>query len=81
MKDTLSCGKCGSRRVVEVKGNSMNQMCKINLSKWGMYHGVLDRYICCQCGYTEEYVQLTKSFNKWAQKKIAEQGGEFEEYV
>lgn len=81
MKDTLNCGKCGSRHVIEVKGSKMQQTSSIPLTKWSMKTAILDRYICSQCGYTEEYVQLTAGFKKWAQKELQKNEDRYDDYV
>ena len=59
----------------------MNQYQKIPLHKWNIRSAILDRYICADCGYTEEYVQLTDSFKKWANKTWKETGGLYDEFV
>jgi predicted nucleic-acid-binding Zn-ribbon protein len=81
MKVSRQCPKCHSRKVIEVVGHNYNQNQTIPLHKWNMKHAILDRYICADCGYTEEYVQLTSTFRKWADKTWAESDGRFDEYV
>jgi len=54
--------------VVRIKGQRYNQNQVISLSKWATVNAVLDRYICTSCGYTEEWVQLDKKFNRWVSK-------------
>ncbi|MCP3928704.1 MAG: hypothetical protein GY705_06340 [Bacteroidetes bacterium] len=73
MRYSLICPKCESNEVIEVKGSSINQQQRIPLNKWGVQYAILDRYICTSCGYTEEFVQQTKSFKKWSGKMLEEQ--------
>lgn len=70
MRNSFQCPKCHSRAVIEVIGSSMNQQTKIPLTKWSFKNATLDRYICADCGYTEEFVQLTKNFKSWARKNL-----------
>ncbi len=70
MRFSYKCPKCNSNDVVEVIGSNINQMQKIALNKWSMTQAVLDRYLCANCGYTEEYVQLTDSFKRWARQQL-----------
>lgn len=81
MKASLRCPKCQSNYVIVVVGHNMNQHQKIPLHKWNYRNAILDRYICADCGYTEEYVQLNERFNKWAEKTWEESGGKYDEYV
>ncbi|MEM9918869.1 MAG: hypothetical protein AAF990_12280 [Bacteroidota bacterium] len=81
MRYTLRCPKCDSKNVVEVIGANINQQQKIPLTKWSMRSATLDRYICADCGYTEEYVQLTDTFKKWARKRLNEQERRYDDYV
>lgn len=81
MRYSLKCPKCTSQRVVEVIGSSMNQHQKIPLSKWSIKNATLDRYICVDCGYTEEFVQLSDSFKKWANKTLQNQDPKYDDFV
>ncbi len=81
MRYTHQCPKCSSHNVVEVKGSNMNQYQKIPLNKWSLKNAILDRYICTDCGYTEEFVQLTDNFKKWARKALRDQNYKYDDYV
>lgn len=70
MKYNFTCPKCNSRKVLEVIGSNLNQYQKIPLNKWSVKNAILDRYICADCGYTEEFVQLSESFQRWADKTL-----------
>ncbi len=55
MKKTNTCPKCGSHEILRVKdtgtGNASNALVL------GMLSAVwLPRYVCCDCGYVEEWV-------------------------
>ena len=81
MKYSLKCPKCNSTRVVEVIGSNLNQHQRIPLNKWSIKNAVLDRYICADCGYTEEFVQLSENFQKWADKTMGIQKRNFDDFV
>lgn len=70
MRTSFQCPKCNSYDVVEVIGSNINQHQRIPLNKWSIKNAVLDRYICTSCGYTEEFVQLTDNFKRWARKQL-----------
>ena len=81
MRFSYKCPKCNSNDVVEVIGSNINQMQKIALNTWSMKQAVLDRYLCANCGYTEEYVQLTDSFKRWARQQLDGQDRKYDDYV
>ena len=81
MRFTYKCPKCDSDAVLEIIGSNLNQHTKIPLTKWSMKNAVLDRYICTDCGYTEEYVQLSPNFKKFAQKNLGSQNRKFDDFV
>ena len=65
MKQSQTCPKCGSREVIRI----MEATPHINDNGNHIYCGIFNqasiwRYICCDCGYTEQYV------NKLDIKKI-----------
>ena len=75
MKVTHHCPKCDSYRIVKVKGSQYKQHSIGATSKWGLNVAIIDRYFCMDCGYTEEYAQLTPKFLKWAEAEYQKQGG------
>ncbi len=81
MRYSYQCPKCQSRDVVEVTGSTMNTYQKIPLTKWSMKHAVLDRYICTDCGYTEEFVQLSDKFKKTARRMLDQQDRKYDDFV
>ncbi len=81
MRYTFLCPKCNSNAVIEIIGSNVNQHTKIPLNKWSLRNAILDRYICTECGYTEEYIQLTDSFKKWLQKNKGNQSRTYDDFV
>jgi len=81
MRFSYECPKCASKEVLEITGSDMNSFQKIPLNKWSIKNAVLDRYICIECGYTEEWVQLSESFKKWAKKTLKQQERKFDDFV
>lgn len=68
MRHSKQCPKCGNRDIIEVSNDGYPEM-----SYKGIMTGisilsnvVLHRYICCGCGYTEEWI------NKGSIQKIRE---------
>ena len=68
MRNTQQCPKCESTDVIMIEGQRFNQTQIISLTKWGAANAVLDRYLCANCGFTEEWIQLDKKFMKWVEK-------------
>lgn len=61
MKQSKTCPKCGSKEVILVMAHSGSHIyCGHNT------HATVWHYICCDCGYSEQYV------NKPDIKKIRE---------
>ena len=81
MRNTFLCPKCGSSQVIEVKGSSMNQQTLIPLNKWSFKNATLDRFICADCGYTEEWVQRTEKFKRWAKELLFKQKQNRDDFV
>jgi len=68
MKHTYQCPKCESIDVIKIEGQRFNQNQIISLTKWAVSSAVLDRFLCTNCGYTEEWIQLNSKFKKWVAK-------------
>ena len=66
VKNTHECPKCGTHDVIRIAATKLNN--RIVLDAWGMASAGLDRYICYQCGFTEEWIQIDKKFDKWVSK-------------
>ena len=69
MKNTKTCPKCGSSDVVEVIGGSRYY----NMIPAGlMTTARVDRWVCCSCGYAEEWIdpeKLQKLRENWKTSK------------
>lgn len=74
MKNSFQCPKCNSTEVVEVLGQRFSQQ-NVPLNTWQTKIGIQDRYICCNCGYTEEYTRLNDDFKNWAKGALKKQRG------
>ena len=83
MKASHHCPKCNSTRIVKFEGSQFKQHTIAANSKWGMTVAVIDRYFCADCGYTEEYAQLSPKFKKWANAQLDKQGldGDYDGFV
>ena len=80
MKNTFQCPKCHSTDVIRIEGQRFNQNQIISLSKWATTNAVLDRYLCTECGYTEEWIQIDDKFKKWVTKN-RDKGNLLSDYV
>jgi len=79
MKHTHRCPKCQSLEVLKVAGSIWSTTRSIAVNNWETKKIALDRYICFDCGYTEEYAVIDDNLRKWARKRIDKQdfGGDF----
>ena len=62
MKNMKSCSKCNSRTIVKIPGKFGAYGCGNNIT-WGftVFSGVtVTRYLCCECGYSEEWIDNNK---------------------
>ena len=60
MKQKKLCPKCGSRDILRVPGNAGAYGSGNNIpTGWSIFSAVLvHRYVCCDCGYSEEWIDL-----------------------
>lgn len=58
MKNTCKCRKCGGTHILEVPGSSGAYGAGNNIQVgWTTMSAVLvNRYVCCSCGYIEEWI-------------------------
>ncbi|MDX1408935.1 MAG: hypothetical protein R3330_12395 [Saprospiraceae bacterium] len=68
MKDSYQCPKCTSTEVIRIEGNRLNQNQVVSLTKWGTATVVLDRLLCTNCGFTEEWIKIDDKFRRWLDK-------------
>ena len=74
MKNTKTCPKCNGRNIISIKndghpdgtfGNNIQN--KLTILSGVVY---VKRYICCDCGYTEEWVDINDIKTLMSSKKI-----------
>ena len=57
MKNTRKCPKCGSEEVLKAKGRELRDrgqnILPLGMGNWAR----IDRWVCCTCGYSEEWVE------------------------
>ena len=58
MKNTKLCPKCNSREIVRIDGNAGAYGSGNNIPLGATIFSAVkvNRYICCRCGYTEEWI-------------------------
>ena len=58
MKNKKICPKCGCREILLVPGKAGAYGSGNNIQVgWSNFSAVLvDRYVCCKCGYSEEWI-------------------------
>ncbi len=58
MKRAGTCPKCGGHEILKVRGNAgpygSGNNIQIGLTIFSSI--LVDRYVCCGCGYTEEWI-------------------------
>ena len=68
MKNAGRCTKCGSEAVVVVDNSMGQQFTPIRISAFSVASTA--RYICCDCGYIEEWIIDQKDLKKLKKKKF-----------
>ena len=59
MKQSRTCPKCGSKEVIQFMEATQNGKDNGNHIYCGFYnHARIWRYVCCDCGYSEQYVDI-----------------------
>ncbi len=56
MKHSEVCPKCGSTDVVKIPGGIIGE----NRLPVGLTVVAIDRWVCCSCGYSEEWIETDK---------------------
>ena len=66
MKNTKRCPKCGSQAIVRVPDNAhrylANSICMTSLAF--VKRIPVARYVCCECGYVENWVEYWRAREK-----------------
>ena len=70
MKNTKICTKCGSTDIVRFDGTVGGYGAGNNIYITALRAVKVNRYICCDCGYTEEWIDK-EDLQKVAQSKKA----------
>ena len=60
MKNTKCCPKCNGKEILKVPGKAGAYGVGNNIQVgWTNFSAVLvDRYVCCKCGYSEEWINI-----------------------
>ena len=69
MKRTNICCKCGSRKIIRIKGETGSYGAGNNIPA-GFLNGTVNvtRYLCGECGYIEEWIDNIEDINKLKKK-------------
>lgn len=74
MKNTNICPKCNSSDIVRIEGNAgaygIGNNIQVGLTNFSAV--LVNRYLCCNCGYSEEWIDkeaLSKLKAKFASKE------------
>ena len=78
MKNTHICPKCNSSHIYIVKGKTLNQYSRFQISAFQTV--AYDRYICIECGFMEEWITNPKHLNMLDRKK-SRQKDDFTDFV
>ena len=75
MKNNNKCPKCGSSKIIIVPGKKVPPESGrvIMIGSTGLSSAIFDRYICSECGYSEEYFDkdnIDKLLNKFGSNNI-----------
>lgn len=66
MKNTNNCYKCNGRKVIKVPGKRHRSPGDNAIPVGWLHAGTIPvtRYVCCQCGYSEEWIEDPKHIKK-----------------
>ena len=67
MKNTGQCHKCESRKIIRIPSPKFNSGTGINTIPVGWLKTGqvrITRYLCCRCGYSEEWVDSKEDIKK-----------------
>ena len=68
MKNTKICPKCGSNDILRIEGtnNGYGGGNNIKSSVFGV--ALVTRYLCCNCGFSEEWIEKDEDIKKLKKK-------------
>ena len=65
MKNSGICSKCKSNDISETKSDSLG----VRISTGALSIASVSYYVCCQCGYVEEWITDKKDLEKISDKR------------
>jgi len=70
MKNTKICPKCNSREILRILGETGAYGTGNNILVGVTIFGAVNvtRYLCCECGYSEEWIDNKKDIEKLQRK-------------
>lgn len=70
MKNTKMCPKCNSRDIIRIPGKAGAYGSGNNIMTGGTIYSAVKvtRYLCCKCGYSEEWIDNTDDIEKLRRK-------------
>lgn len=69
MKNTKMCLKCNGNKIIRIPGQTGVYGVGNNVPVGGFKGTVnVTRYLCCNCGYTEEWIDNEKDIKKLEEK-------------
>ncbi len=75
MKNTKVCPKCQSNDIIRIDGyvdsGGAGNNIRLGMTAWSAVH--VNRYICCNCGFTEEWldeVDVEKAKNSSKARRV-----------
>ncbi|MPW26439.1 hypothetical protein GC105_11625 [Alkalibaculum sp. M08DMB] len=66
MKNTKTCSKCNSKNIIRIPGKAGAYGSGNNImTGMSIFSAVkITRYLCCECGYSEEWIEDKKDIDK-----------------
>ena len=69
MKQTNTCPKCGSHEIVKPRISATGHKHAFQVIPLGTFKAAfVERYVCCDCGYVENYVDDPKALKALREK-------------
>lgn len=81
MKISRECLKCKSHDIVKIPGNKNTAEGRILLNMWGTKVILIDKYICTNCGYFEDYGSIDRAALKLLNELKEKNDDDFDEFV
>ena len=74
MKNTKICPKCSSSDIVRIVGKTGYRDTANVVSSGLLFTASVSRYVCCGCGFSEEWIENEKDLEKLKKKYSKENG-------